>query len=130
VLATGGGVYWTTTAGESWTRLDTGGRRYARAVHLHDGELLVGVNDSPPRWNPPNAALYAGPPDDLQPVAYPGGPERFVISVARSGDRLYAGANDGAVLRLDDRAVTQVASVPVDETTSEAYGVRSLAVVG
>lgn len=129
VLATGAGSYRTTDAGESWSRLDTGARRYTRAVRLHDGRLFAGVNDSPPRWTPPDAALYAGPPGELERVPYPGESERFVISWASDGDALYAGANDGAIVRLTDTEVRKVASVPVADDARTAYGVRSLAVV-
>lgn len=128
VLATGAGVYRTTDAGESWARLDTGARRYTRAVRFHDGRLFAGVNDSPPRWTPPDAAIYAGRPEALDPLAYPGEPERFVISWATDGDTLYAGANDGTILRVSDEDAEAVASVPVTEDAETAYGVRSLAV--
>lgn len=128
VLATGDGVYRTTDRGESWARLDTGVRRYTRAVRFHDGRLFAGVNDSPPRWLPPDAAVYAGRPEALGSLAYPGEPERFVISWGTDGDVLYAGANDGAVLRVTDEDVQTVASVPVTEDAETAYGVRSLAV--
>lgn len=129
VLATGDGAYHTTSAGETWTRLDTGTRRYCREACSVGERLYVGVNASPPRWNPPDAAVYAGQPGDLRRVRYPGGCERFVVSWASDGDTVYAGANDGAILRFDGRDAETVASVPVSEAARTAYGVRSLAVV-
>jgi hypothetical protein len=127
LLATGDGVFRSRDAGGSWTRLDTGSRRYAR--ELTAGErVLVGVNDSPPRWRPPDAALYAGPPDALDAVPYPGEPERFAVSFAAGDDCTYAGTNDGTVLRVAADTVDVAASVPVSEHAETAYGVRSLAV--
>ncbi|WP_232686196.1 hypothetical protein [Halobacterium zhouii] len=129
VLGTGDGAFYTTDAGETWTRLDTGTRRYCRETCSVGERLYVGVNASPPRWNPPDAAVYAGPPGDLRRVRYPGGRERFVVSWASDGDIVYAGANDGTILRFDGRNSETVASVPVSEVARTAYGVRSLAVV-
>jgi hypothetical protein len=128
LLATGDGVFHSRDAGDSWTRLDTGSRRYARELSVGEGTLTVGVNDSPPRWRPPDAALYAGPPGALDTVSYPGAPERFVVSFAHADDGLYAGTNDGTVLHVTAASAEPVASVPVSEHAETAYGVRSLAV--
>lgn len=129
LLATGGGVYWTTDAGDSWTELDTGNRAYARELCCTDGDVYVAANASPPRWRPPDASAWVGRPDDLQRCSYPGTPERFLISWAVGPDGVYAGANDGAVLRFKGRDAEVVGSVPVSETARTASGVRSLAVL-
>lgn len=139
LLATGAGVFRTTNAGADWTRLDTGERRYAREVGLADGHAWVGVNDSPPRWRPPDAAVYLslrgdartgdGQQDGLQRLEYPGEPTRFLLSWADGDGARYAGANDGTILRFGDGGVTVTARVPVEEEAATAYGVLSLAVV-
>jgi hypothetical protein len=129
LLATGGGVHWTTDAGGSWTELGTGDRAYARELCCTNGDVYVATNASPPRWRPPDAAAWVGPPDDLERRSYPGAPGRFLISWAASADGVYAGANDGAVLRFDGAGADVVASVPVSEAARSASGVRSLAVV-
>lgn len=128
LLATGDGVYHSVDAGESWAGLDTGPRRYARELSVDDG-VVVGVNDSPPRWRPPDAALLSGAPAALAPVAYPGEPERFAVSFAAGDGATYVGTNDGTVLRVTDASAAVAGSVPVTEHAETAYGVRSLAVV-
>lgn len=127
LLATGRGVHRTTDAGATWTRLDTGRPGYARELLVDDAWLAV--NASPPRWRPPNAAIYRGKPGDLEQVGYPGGPERFVVSWTRHDGAVYAGANDGALLRHDAGDWTVVADLPVSEHAETAYGVRSLATI-
>jgi hypothetical protein len=128
LLATGDGVHRTTDAGGTWTRLDTGPRRYARELLAGD-RLWVGVNDSPPRWQPPDAAIFRGTPDALGRVDYPGASGRFVVSWTRDEGAVFAGTNDGAVLRFADGECGVVADLPVSEHAATAYGVRSLAVV-
>lgn len=127
LLATGGGVHWTTDAGSTWTELDTGDRAYARELCCVDGDVYVAANASPPRWRPPDAAAWAGPPEDLERRSYPGGPGRFLLSWTASTDGVYAGANDGAVLRFDAAGADVVASVPVGDGARSASGVRSVA---
>jgi len=125
VLATGDGVLHTSDAGRSWTRLDTGDRRYARELLVDD--LWLAVNASPPRWRPPDAAVHRGRPGALSRTSPPGAPERFVVSWTRHDGAVYAGANDGALLRYAGGEWTTVATVPVSEGAETAFGVRSLA---
>lgn len=129
LLATGAGVYRTTDAGESWTRLETGRRRYCREVALGEEQVFAAVNDSPPRWRPPDAALYVGEPGALERRSYPGEPERFPVSWAVDGATRYAGTNDGTVLRFENGSGERVAVVPVGDDAATAYGVRSLVAV-
>lgn len=129
LLATGDGAFHTTDAGDSWTSLETGQRRYVREILVLGDDIFLGVNGSPPRWRPPDSTLFAGTPGDLDPLAYPGAPERFVVSWTADGDTSYAGTNDGTILRVTGGRVDQVASVPVSDEAGTAYGVRSLAVV-
>jgi hypothetical protein len=125
VVATGDGVYHTTDAGRSWARLETANRRYSRELLVDD--LWLATNASPPRWRPPDAAVDRGRPGALSPVHYPGAPERFVVSWTRHDGAVYAGANDGAILRHAGGEWTTLATVPVSEHAETAFGVRSLA---
>lgn len=129
LLATGDGVYRTRDAGASWTRLDTGSRRYCRELAVVDGDVFAPVNDSPPRWQPPDATLYVGEPDALERHAYPGEPDRFVVSWAAADGARFAGTNDGTILCFENDDVERVASVSVGDDAATAFGVRSLAVV-
>lgn len=129
LIATGDGIYRTTDAGATWTRLETSERTYARHLLCRDGQVYVAANDSPPRWDPPHAAAWVGTPDDRSRLPYPGAPERFLVSWAAGRDGVYAGANDGTVLRFDGRDAAKIGSVPVEDGTRSAYGVQSLAVV-
>lgn len=123
LAATGSGVYRTRDAGETWNAVYTGDRSYARSAFVNDGRFYAGVNDSPPRWNTPDAAVYVGDVASDDPsMAYVG--EWFPISFASAGPTVLAGCNDGTI--LSGPGFDSAGSVPVSDETASAYGVVDL----
>jgi hypothetical protein len=122
-----GGVFETTTAGEQWLERDIGTAEYVRESCYSDG-LYTSANETAPLWNPPDATLFAEQEGKLVSQQYPGEPESYVISWATSGDSLFAGTNDGAILR-GPGAWERLGTVPVAADAKQAWGVRSLVVV-
>jgi photosystem II stability/assembly factor-like uncharacterized protein len=131
-LAEYGGLFYTTDAGEAWTRIRTDDREYARECLVHGRQLYAAANASPPQWTESNAGLYVASLDaleDLGSVPYPGSPESFVISFTASGNNVLAGTNDGRILRSEGESWEQITAVPVSDEESLAYGVTSLITV-
>ncbi|SDK00091.1 hypothetical protein SAMN05216226_11416 [Halovenus aranensis] len=122
-----GGVFETTDGGETWTERDLGPYEYVRAS-CYQGQLYTAGNRSAPPWRPPEAGLFVEHDGKLDRVSYPGEPESFVISWATSGEAVFAGTNDGTVLRGHSRQWEQLGTVPVTAEAQRAWGVRSLAV--
>lgn len=106
-----GGLYRTTDAGASWTRLDAAvDRSYFREAVEAGGRLFAAAaRGSPGTWadGDADAALYESDDDGetLESVPYPGGPEEVVIAWAVSGGTVLAGTAAGpagSVLRRGD----------------------------
>lgn len=123
-----GGVFETTDGGETWTQRNLGPDEYVRESCFH-GRLYTAGSRSGPPWTPPAAALFVDCETGLERVDYPGGPESFVISWETTGADVFAGTNDGRVLRGRGDCWKQLGTVPVSEESKRAWGVRSLAAV-
>jgi len=119
-----GGVFETTTAGERWVKRDTGAADYVRECCYRDG-LYVGANETAPLWDPPEATLLVEHEGELHPQSYPGEPESYIISWATDSEYVYAGTNDGAILR-GPKEWDRLTTVPVPGDAKQAWGVRSV----
>ncbi|WP_436348598.1 WD40/YVTN/BNR-like repeat-containing protein [Natronorubrum sp. FCH18a] len=79
-----GGLYRTTDAGDSWTRIDTGNDfSYIRCAFVHDGTLFFcGGEEAPPAWvdDEHEAALFESTNfgRDFERVPYPGEPHEVI----------------------------------------------------
>ncbi|SFS68905.1 WD40/YVTN/BNR-like repeat-containing protein [Halostagnicola kamekurae] len=79
-----GGLYRTTDAGDTWTRLDDGNDfSYIRRVFVHDGTVFFcGGEEAPPAWveDDHEAALFESTNfgRDFDRVSYPGEPHEIV----------------------------------------------------
>lgn len=127
--STGTGLYRTTDAGHSWTRLDEDlDRSYFRETIVHDGTLFAGATMGPSTtWTGPNGAngaLYesADQGATFQSVPYPGEGTEAVLAWAADGSRVYAGTDRGRVLVRENGEWEEWAQAPA--------GIRSLAVGG
>ncbi|MFT4947723.1 MAG: hypothetical protein ACI8TL_001972 [Natronomonas sp.] len=121
-----GGVFETTTAGDRWVERDIGTAEYVRESCYRDC-LYTAANETAPLWDPPDATLFAERDGTLAPRQYPGGPESYVISWATGADHIFAGTNDGAILRGPGEW-ERLGTVPVSAEAQRAWGVRSLTV--
>jgi hypothetical protein len=122
-----GGIFETTTAGEDWVERDIGTAEYVRESVYRD-ELYTGAAETAPLWDPPEATLLAERDGTLTPQQYPGEPESYVISWAAGAEQIFAGTNDGAILRGPGEWV-RLGTVPVSTEAQRAWGVRSLTVL-
>lgn len=122
-----GGVFETTDAGETWAERDLGPYEYVRES-CYDDRLYTAGNRSGPLWTPPDAALFVDRNGTLESVPYPGEPDSFVISWAVHGEEVFAGTNDGAILR-GPGDWERIGRVPVSESDQQAWGVRSLVTI-
>jgi len=120
-----GGVFETTDAGETWAERDLGPYEYVRES-CYDDRLYTAGNRTGPLWTPPDAALFVGDEGSLERKSYPGEPDSFVISWTADGDEVFAGTNDGSILR-GPGDWERLGRVPVSESDQRAWGVRSLA---
>ncbi|MFC6904664.1 glycosyl hydrolase [Halalkalicoccus tibetensis] len=127
VASTGSGLYRTTDAGRSWTRLDGDlDHRYFREAITHDGRLYAAAaRGSPGSWSGESgadAALFESEGGmDFEQVAYPGGPEEVVLAWAVVDGIVTAGTNDGRMLRRADGTWRDCGTLPA--------GVRSLTAI-
>lgn len=123
-----GGVFETRDGGDTWRRRETGSYHYTRES-CHRRRLYTAANATPPLWDPADAALFVERDGRLDAVSYPGEPQSFVLSWA-TGEGVFAGTNDGRILRETDDGWRQITTIPVDEEDQAAFGVRSLVTVG
>ena len=101
LVATGQGLYHTSDAGQSWTRLDTDQtyfeHTFFHSLLVHDEALYTAAaGGSPVSWrgeHGANAVLLRSTNrgQSFQHESYPGGPAEFVLSWAVLEDRLLAG---------------------------------------
>lgn len=122
-----GGVFETTDAGTTWQERDVGPYEYVRES-CYFGRMYTAGNRDAPAWTPPEAAMFVDTDGTLERVTYPGQPESCVISWADSADSLYAGTNDGAILR-GPAPWDELGRLPISDANARAWGVRSLAVL-
>ena len=124
VAATGVGLYRTTDAGRSWTRLDEGvDQRYFRAALRHEGVLYTSAARVPPgRWEDDDAdpALFECRDGRLRRVESPRPDEVVVGWTTVEGDPLGA-THRGTLLRKRDGAWRVVGEIPSPDTLYGRY---------
>ncbi len=124
VAATGSGLYRSTDAGRSWTRLDGDiEQRYFRSVHTHDGTVYAGgalANSS--TWNDSDAdpQFVAVRDGDLERVAIPY-PDETVTGIATVDGDLVVATHRGHVLRRDGTDWEELATVPTPGDVTGRY---------
>lgn len=118
IASNGGGLYRTTDAGRSWTRIDDDiDHSYFREAFIADGRLYAAAARDPPgTWGGelgPDAALFESTDggNTFDAVSYPGGPEEFVLAWTVD-DAVFAGTRGGWVLRRTDGEWTDVGRLP------------------
>jgi hypothetical protein len=120
LAATGFGLFRTTDAGGSWTRLDADDdREYFRTVAHHDGTAYAAAaSSSSGNWNDPDCdfGFFAyDPADGLRELDVPT-PDAAVTGVVAVHDDVFAGTHRGSLLRATaDGAWTEVGSFPTDD---------------
>ena len=124
VAATGVGLYHTTDAGRSWSRLDEGyEQRYFRTVFSTGGAVYAGgalANSS--TWNDPDAdpALFVSrDAESIEPVEHPR-PEETVTGLT-AVDGSVVGATHGGSVMVRDGGWTVAASFPVLDAVTGRY---------
>jgi len=124
VAATGRGLYRSTDAGRSWTRLDGEiDQQYFRSVHTHDGTIYAGGalrNSS--TWedddaDPQFVAVRGG---DLKRVALPYPDETVTGITTVDGDLVVVG-HRGHVLRRAGSGWEDLATVPTPDDVTGRY---------
>lgn len=125
VAATGVGLYRTTDAGRSWSRIDTGlDQRYFRSAHVHDGALYASGACDPPseRWENPGAdpTLFLWRDGTRARVETPR-PDEMVVGWTTVDDALVAATHRGSVLRQVGDEWHVVAEIPSPETIPGCY---------
>ncbi|MDS0260309.1 glycosyl hydrolase [Haloarcula sp. S1CR25-12] len=131
VLAGREGVYRTRDAGDSWTELPLGKRRYVRQLLVSEGRLYVPVARSGPLWDGESgadAALYAVDAwdGDHTRIGYAGAPVEKILSWATAGGRVFAGTTHGTLLEIAGDSAAVVGRVPVAADAPLAYGTTTL----
>lgn len=105
LVSCGDGLYRTTNAGNSWTRLDEDiDHRYFRESILHNDRLYTAAaRSSPGTWNGTSGAdgaLFVA--DEIgagfRSMDYPGQPQEVVLAWTTVDATVIAGTNDGRVL--------------------------------
>lgn len=119
VASTGSGLYRTTDAGRSWTRIDENvDHSYFREAFGADGRLYAAAARDPPgTWGGelgPDAALFESTDggDTFETVSYPGEPNEFVLAWTAGDATVVAGTDGGYVLRRTDGEWTEVGQLP------------------
>ena len=123
-----GGVFETVDGGDTWTEHQLGPYVYVRESCHHD-RLYTAGNQGPPPWEPAEATLFVERDDELDRMSYPGEPEAYVIPWASMRQAMFAGANDGSILRGRGDEWERLGTVPVSADDRRAWGVRSMAIV-
>ncbi len=120
VASTGSGLYRTTDAGHSWTRIDEDvDHTYFREAFAADGRLYAAAaRGAPPTWGGdlgPDAALFESTDggDSFETVSYPGAPNEFVLAWTARDGSVFAGTRGGYVLRRTDGEWIEVGRLSV-----------------
>jgi hypothetical protein len=117
--ATGSGLYRTTDAGRSWTRLDTGhGQRYFRESFVDDGVLLAGGSPTPPNaWTDDrNHALFKSRDGKTLELVDSPVPNEVAVGWCETHDGILGVTNLGTLLRRDSDGWERVGSVPAADS--------------
>lgn len=123
--ATGFGLFHTTDAGRSWTRLDDGfEQRYFRSAAAVDGDLYAGANIAhTATWSDDDADpalfVYRGG-GTIEPVEHPR-PDETVTGLTAVDGRLAAATYHGSVLLRDAEGWQVVGELPPTEGPSGSY---------
>jgi len=125
VAATGFGLFRTTDAGRSWTRLDEGhDQRYFRSVCSVDGTIYAGsALAHTATWDDADAdpALFASRGGEtIEPVEHPR-PDETVTGIAAVGDALAAATHRGTVMVRDGDGWTVAGSLPAPDGFAGSY---------
>ncbi|MFT4882560.1 MAG: hypothetical protein ACI8U4_000054 [Natronomonas sp.] len=125
VAATGFGLFRTTDAGRSWTRLDEGyDQRYFRSVFAVDGAIYTGsALAHTATWDEADAdpeLFVSRAGESLEPVAHPRSDET-VTGITAIGGAPVAATHHGTVLRGQDGDWTVAESLPVTDDFAGSY---------
>jgi hypothetical protein len=125
VAATGFGLFRTTDAGRSWTRLDEGyDQRYFRSVcAVGDTIYAAGALAHTATWDDADAdpALFASRGGEtIEPVEHPR-PDKTVTGMAAVGDALAAATHRGTVMVRDGDGWTITGSLPAPDGFAGSY---------
>jgi len=125
LASTGVGLYRTTDAARSWTRLDEGvEQRYFRAARVHDGVLYASAACVPPnKWEDDEAdpTLFESEDGrDLEAVEFPRRDEVVVGWTTVEGD-LVGATHRGILLRKRAGEWTVVGEIPTLDTVPGRY---------
>jgi photosystem II stability/assembly factor-like uncharacterized protein len=109
IASCGGGLYRTTDAGQSWTRLDEKlDHTYFREAIVYDEQLYAAAaRSSPGTWRDESgadAAMFVSDTDDntFNTPSYPGAPQEVILAWTVAGDQVVAGTNGGRVIGETD----------------------------
>lgn len=123
IASCGGGLYRTTDAGQSWTRLDTGlpGPYFQEAFSCR-GTLFAAAQTLPPtlpmgsRYDKRNvnASLFESTDggETFESKPYPGAPDEFVYAWTGADGHVLAGTTEGRVLIRENDTWTTLGHVP------------------
>jgi hypothetical protein len=133
VAATGFGLFRTTDAGGSWTRLDEDVEPgYVRTVAHHDGTTYVAAaTESAGNWDDPDVDsgfFTHRHGEGLREVAVPT-PDEVVTGVVAVDDDVFAGTHQGTLLHADgdrDGEWTAIGSFPTDSESGTYTPLASL----
>ncbi|MFB6268658.1 MAG: WD40/YVTN/BNR-like repeat-containing protein [Halobacterium sp.] len=124
VAATGFGLFRTTDAGQSWTRLDHGyDQRYFRSVARVDGDVYAGgALAHTSTWLEPDSdpELFAVRDDTIEPVHHPR-PDETVTGIESLDGDLVAATHCGTVMRRTRGDWTVLGSLPVPDGHAVSY---------
>jgi len=126
LAATGRGLYRTSNAGHSWTRLDENvQQRYFRTVYQYDGVLYASAARVPPSnyWETSDAdpALFKSRDGmSLERADFPC-PDEVVVGWTTADDTLVGATHRGTILRTGGETWEIVGHLPSSETVPGCY---------
>ncbi|MFC7132234.1 MULTISPECIES: WD40/YVTN/BNR-like repeat-containing protein [Salinibaculum] len=124
VASTGSGLYRSTDAGRTWTRLDTGyDQRYVREAVVHDGVVYAGVApSSSSSWaeDDDHVLVTSRDGESADPVDWPT-PEAVAIGWCVVDGDPVAANHQGTLLRRGAEGWTRVGTVPTAGSVRGRY---------